>query len=275
MRKIAILRAGIPLLLIVAIWLWYIPAVRASSADAVWPENSGSAVENNGKLSLDYSHADQGYVMARVSTPTGHRMKLRVKAPNGQLDYDLSDDGAYSVFPLQLGNGQYNFLLYENVTGTKYSSEGKIAISVSLSDPNMAFLAPNQYVDYTIDSPTVQKSDELAGSASKREIYEAVCKFISKEFNYDFVRAQTIPAGSLPEVDPCFDKRSGICQDLAAVMVCMLRVQGVPARLVIGYADKYYHAWTMAVVDGEELFFDPTAAIGAMSAKSYQTERYY
>ena len=44
---------------------------------------------------------------------------------------------------------------------------------------------------------------------------------------------------------------------------------------MIGYADQYYHAWTVAVVDGEEIFFDPTAAIGAMRAKKYQVERYY
>ena len=29
-----------------------------------------------------------------------------------------------------------------------------------------------------------------------------------------------------------------VCQDLAAIMCCMLRTQGLPARLVIGYADK-------------------------------------
>ena len=31
----------------------------------------------------------------------------------------------------------------------------------------------------------------------------------------------------------------------------------------------------MAVVDGEEIFLDPTAAIGAMNAKKYQIERMY
>ena len=67
----------------------------------------------------------------------------------------------------------------------------------------------------------------------------------------------------------------GICQDLAAVTACMLRVQGVPARLVIGYADKYYHAWNTVVVNGEEVFFDPTHAVGAIDAKKYQTERMY
>ena len=275
MRKTALLKTGIPLLIIIAVGIFFALAGQANSVDAVWPESSGTAVEDNGKLTLDYSHADQGYAMARVSTPTGHRMKLRVKSPSGQLDYDLTDDGVYTTIPLQLGNGSYDFSLYENVSGTKYSSAGKVTIYVALEDPNLAFLAPNQYVNYVPESLTVQKSDEIAGDASPREVYDAVTKFIADEFSYDFVRAQTIPAGALPEVDPCFEKRAGICQDLAAVMVCMLRVQGVPARLMIGYADQYYHAWTVAVVDGEEIFFDPTAAIGAMRAKKYQVERYY
>jgi hypothetical protein len=31
----------------------------------------------------------------------------------------------------------------------------------------------------------------------------------------------------------------------------------------------------VAVVDGEEVFFDPTAAIGCLNAKKYSTERFY
>ena len=98
---------------------------------------------------------------------------------------------------------------------------------------------------------------------------------MSSEFAYDFVRAMNITAGTLPEVDPCFVRRAGICQDLSAVMVCMLRVQGIPAKLAIGYADQYYHAWTVTVVDGAEVFFDPTAAIDAIAAKNYSVERMY
>ena len=67
-----------------------------------------------------------------------------------------------------------------------------------------------------------------------------------------------------------------IRQDLSAVMVCMLRTQGIPARLMIGYADKQYHAWVEADVNGKECFFDPTAALSAISrVKEYTIERYY
>ena len=40
-------------------------------------------------------------------------------------------------------------------------------------------------------------------------------------------------------------------------------------------ADKYYHAWTVAVVDGQEVFCDPTHEIGCMDAKKYTIERFY
>ena len=130
-------------------------------------------------------------------------------------------------------------------------------------------------MNYTQDSPSVKKSDELSGGGSQQEIFQAVCDFMTAEFSYDFVRAQSISPGELPEIYSCFEQRSGICQDLAAVMVSMLRVQGIPSKLVIGYADGYYHAWTSSIVDGEEVFFDPTAAINAIQAGSYQVERFY
>ena len=38
-------------------------------------------------------------------------------------------------------------------------------------------------------------------------------------------------------------QKKGICFDYAALMAGMLRSQGVPCKLVVGYAGKAYHAW--------------------------------
>ena len=38
-------------------------------------------------------------------------------------------------------------------------------------------------------------------------------------------------------------KKSGICFDYAALMTAMLRTQGIPTKLVVGYAGSVYHAW--------------------------------
>ena len=37
--------------------------------------------------------------------------------------------------------------------------------------------------------------------------------------------------------------KTGICFDYAALMAAMLRSQGVPVKLVVGYTGNVYHAW--------------------------------
>ena len=268
-------RTGAPVLLVLLLWLFLCVTAQASSMDAVWPESSGIDVRTDGKLVVDDSNMDKGYVMVKTAEPSSHALKVTVSRDSWQLIYDLNSEGEYEVFPLQQGSGQYEIALFENVKGKKFSSEGKVVLDAQMTDENAAFLVPNQYVDYELWTSAVQKSDEICAGLSQEQALEAVESFISSEFSYDFVRAKTISSGEKPDIDYCYDNRMGICQDLAAVTACMLRVQGVPTRLVIGYADKYYHAWTTAVVNGEEVFFDPTNAVGAIDAKKYKTERMY
>lgn len=268
-------RTGATVLLMLLLWLVCCAAGYASSMDAVWPESTGTDVQSDGKLVIDGSNMDKGYVMVKISEPSDHAMKVTVTRGKWQLIYDLNSNGDYEVFPLQQGSGEYEVALFENVKGKKFASEGKVVLNAQMSDENAAYLVPNQYVDYELWTSAVQKSDEICAGLSEEEAFKAVSEFITSEFGYDFVRAKTIPSGEKPDIDYCYDNRMGICQDLAAVTACMLRVQGVPTRLEIGYADKYYHAWNTVVVNGQEVFFDPTHAIGAIDAKKYQTERMY
>ena len=267
-------KAVVPLVLLALMAVLTLHAL-ASLNNAVWPESSGVTRETNGKLLMDASHADQGYIMLCVTKPSKHAMKVRITKNKTQLMYDLGNQGDWEVFPLQLGSGDYTVELFENAKGKKYSAEGKIKLTAKLQDENAAFLVPNQYVNYTPDTEAVKKSEELCNGATGKAAYDIITKFMADEFSYDFVRASKIAAHVMPDIDGCYSGRAGICQDLAAVMCSMLRVQGVPAKLVIGYADKYYHAWTVCVVDGKEVLFDPTAAIDAISAKKYTQERVY
>ena len=77
-------------------------------------------------------------------------------------------------------------------------------------------------------------------------------------------------------MDRCYETRKGICQDLAAMAACMLRVQGIPTRLMIGYAGKMYHAWNTVIINGEEVLYDPTLELSAIDrGLTYTVERYY
>lgn len=249
----------------------------SSFADILMPEASGTKIREDGTLTVDCSHMDQGYVMVR-GPKSKKRLKVRVKTASVTLNYDLNTSGEYEVFPLQFGSGKYQIALYKNASGNKYSEEGKIAINVDMDNELSCFLYPNQYVNYNESTSAVIKADELCnGMKSEKEKYEAVCGYMKSNFAYDFIKSVTVAPGTMPDIDGTLQKRMGICQDLAAVMVCMLRSQGIPARLMIGtLGSSTYHAWVTAVVDGKDVFFDPTAELNASPKdQQYTTERYY
>ena len=247
-----------------------------ASEKAKWPVSPGGDVKKNGSLKVDVAGVSQGYFQAALQEGSKSKFKLRV-ARNGQtLTYNLNSDGNFEVFPLQLGNGSYEITLYKNVSGKKYTSAGKVSVRVELKDAQSCFLYPNQYVSYTPESEAVLQSDELCGGMTEKEAYDAVCSYMSKTFLYDYVKAVTVKSGTLPDVDGTYGKKMGICQDLSAVMCCMLRTQGIPARLTIGYADSSYHAWVQVRFGGQDYFFDPTLAVnGIGKVKTYSVERYY
>ena len=64
-----------------------------------------------------------------------------------------------------------------------------------------------------------------------------------KNITYDHELAATVQSGYLPVLDTVLAKRSGICFDYASLMTGMLRSQGIPSKLVVGYAGTAYHAW--------------------------------
>ncbi len=256
-------------LIILAVWAY-------ADNRGIWPVPSGNGSSYDGKLAVDSGNADQGYFFASVSTPVSHKLKLRVEKDGTTLTYDLNGEGKQEIFPLQLGSGVYSVSLYENVGGKKYSQEGHISVSANLSDPSSPFLGPNQYVNYTEGSALEQIADSLFAGLTGEEAFEAVCAYMKTEFVYDYVRSVSVSPGELPSIDACLEKKMGICQDLSAVMTGLLRLCGVPARLMIGYADKNYHAWIEADVNGKTISYDPTLQLGAItSPKDYSVERYY
>ena len=244
--------------------------------DAIWPQQSGTDVLTSKSLVVDAGNAAQGYILAR-GKENKKRLKLRVTQGQYKLTYDLNTAGEDEVFPLQLGDGSYTVELFENVSGKKYAAAGKVTVRVKLDDPYAPFLVPNQYVHYTQDPEAVKTSYALCeGMTDDREIFETIRAYIKANYMYDYVKAATVAGGTLPDIDGCYEKKMGICQDLAALAACMLRVQGVPTRLMVGYAGKMYHAWNSVVIDGEEVLYDPTLELSAIeSGQTYTTERYY
>ena len=237
---------------------------------------TGKKTKSDDRLSIDYSHMDEGYVMVRARK-TDLRMQLTVKHGNDSVSYEINGDGDYETIPLQFGNGSYRFTL--NIAQKKGSnrcvSSGSITLKCTMADELSCFLYPNQYVNYDVDSPGVKKAQELCRGLSKpRDIVRKIRSYVKMVYRKDYVKIATIRANDimnmLPDIAAAWKTKMGVCQDVSALACAMLRSQGIPAKLAIGSADGNWHAWVVYVIDGESRMFDPLD-----SARNYQAERYY
>jgi len=152
--------------------------------------------------------------------------------------------GDYAALPLSGGNGEYLVRVFEQVEGTRYALALPATIDVVMTDEFAPFLRPNQYVDFNRDSEVVRKAAELTGDVhGLMEKIGAIYNFVIDNIVYDKELAETVQSGYLPNVDLVLKRGMGICFDYAAVMAAMLRSQGIPTKLVIGYTGDAYHAW--------------------------------
>ncbi len=253
-------------------------AVIVAAIGLNMPEATGKTVKKDGKMTVDCSNMSQGYIMVK-GQKSSKRLKIQITTSGAKLNYDLNGNGEYEAFPLQFGSGKYQVSLYENVSGKKYAKEGTVKLSVKMPDELSCFLYPNQYVSYNENTACVKFAQELCKDMKDQdEIFQAVCNYMKGgAFMYDYIKSVTVKPGQMPQIDECWETKRGICQDLSAVTCAMLRSQGIPARLMIGTVGaNTYHAWVLAVVNGKNRFFDPTAELNASSkTETYTPERYY
>lgn len=217
------------------------------------PVASGTAVyytqfqSNNGSVgTVDYSNVSEGYVMCQQSSAS--RIKVQIVGPSGTYNYDLNNSGTYEVFPMNMGSGAYRVrIMQQNPESGKYAELGAVDINVSLNSSLSPYLYPNQYVNYSSASSVVRKSYNLSMNCSSDvEKVAAIYHFITHNVSYDYGKAASVSSGYIPNPESTLASRSGICFDYAALAAAMLRAQGIPTRLVIGYAPNgAYHAWNM------------------------------
>lgn len=206
-------------------------------------EAPGTLTQKNNKAVIDYSNTADGYVMAKFTAQTDKKLKAQVEGPTTTYTYNLTV-GQWAAFPLSDGNGNYKVTIFENVADSKYSTVLSASFSLKLEDEFAPFLRPNQYVNYSEAENTINKGLELTkGLEEPLEMVAAVYDYVVDNFKYDKMKAKTVKSGYLPDLDEILEKKKGICFDYAAVMAAMLRSQGVPCKLVVGYAGQTYHAW--------------------------------
>lgn len=126
----------------------------------------------------------------------------------------------------------------------------------------------SKYVPYHEASVAYAKN-LTKNMVSDMEKYKAITNFVTKSFAYDYVRAITIPKkNGLPDIDRCWNKKMGICLDIASMTTGMLRAVGLDAVLCFGHTEKTYHAWVETKIGTRKYRYDHDG-----TAKVYRTER--
>ena len=248
--------------------------------------SAGTAVSSNDKASVDYTNAADGYVIVSYKGKST-AVKVQITGPSGvTYTYNLSATGKAETFPFSDGNGFYKIGIFESAGGNKYSTAHTCTVSVSLKNEFAPFLNSNQYVNYA-DSTKLAgiASQTVSGKTTTMDKISAVYKYVVENYTYDYNLASTVQSGYLPNLDSMITGKKGICFDYASLMTAMLRQQGIPCKLVIGYTGNVYHAWinTYSAESGwvdSVIYFDGTTwkimdpTFAATSNSTQATEEY-
>lgn len=221
-----------------------VAGAQARKQQVIVPVAAGTKVEKNDQMMIDYSDMEKGYIMVQYTKETKSKLKAQISCP-GKITYTYNlTPQEWGAFPLTEGDGEYKVTVFQNVVGTSYATVGSVTLDVKLSDSMLPFLTANQYVNYTEETKCVKEADKLCKDVKgELEMVKEVYEWTIKKFSYNTIKAKTVQSGYLPDLDAVFKSRKAICFDYAATMVAMLRSQGVPTKLVIGYSGEVYHAW--------------------------------
>lgn len=250
-------------LLLASFLVLSVPQSSAQAASVLTPQANGTTVFSSSKAIIDASNTSEGYVMIQY---TGSNSKVKIQiTKDTTYTYNISNTGSYVTFPLTEGNGSYTIKVFEHVSGNSYAQAASQTISVALNSELSPFLYPNQFCDFSAGSAVVAASDTLtAGLTDPVTKVSAIYDYVITNVTYDYNKAATVKSGYLPSVDETLAAKTGICFDYAAVMTSMLRAQGIPTKLVIGYAGSAYHAWVSVYAQGQGwidniIYFDGTS----------------
>jgi len=221
------------------------PGELPATFDIPLPAAPGINVEGNDKATIDYSNTKDGYVIVKFIGSTDKTLRVVVNAPHEtQYIYALSTGESGAVIPLTEGNGEYKIGVYENIEKDNYTNVLSITTRVELKDEFGPFIRPNQYVNYSRESDLVALAYELTSTKETvKDKIIAIYDYVIDNFTYDYDRAANVQSGYLPNLDEVLENKEGICFDYSALVTAMLRSQGIPARLEIGYHGEEYHAW--------------------------------
>ncbi len=212
--------------------------------------------------SFDKSNTSKGILGVTYDGGLTKKIRLTVEMAGNtnKYQYIINTNKQISI-PLQLGNGEYSVKLLENVSGNSYRVIAQDKFSATITSPNDMFLVTSPIVNYAADMKAIKGYNELLKSkTTKNDKITTTYEDVVTKYVYDTEKAKNPPADYVPVIDAIYDSKKAICYDYSVMMASVLRSQGIPVKLVMGYAPeiKEYHAWNEIYMDNKWVVVDTT-----------------
>lgn len=242
-------------------------------------------------IDISTDNSEHGVVDVFYYQKTPKKMKVVVQNGKSRYVYNLFSGKEWTSYPLQLGDGTYKISIYENTSGSKYKKIMTEQVNIQLDDPNIVHLQSIQEINWNEDSQAIIFTQEMLAEIveameedmpdlkddegvelTDEEKIEIIYEFILGAIAYDFEKIKGLDYTYLPNIDETLEEGTGICYDYSSLFASMLRSEGIPTRMVKGYANtsEVYHAWNEVYFEEEWLVVDTT-----YDAYMYQNDRKY
>lgn len=172
---------------------------------------------------------------------------------------------------LTYGSGNYTIKIGEYEGQKKVSIYKEVSYTLKDYDQQSVFTKGEYYIDkdvrqYLEDKIADTIEDSYAYSSSL--VYNTELEHDIRQNKYDFYT---------PDLKKVIESNTGICIDKASMLASLLRPQGIPCKIVVGYNNyNEYHAWVQVYKSNKWISYDPTTdKDSAFISNNYQILGYY
>ena len=220
------------------------PSPAQTQEEVLWPVTFETSILSDGSLAqIDYSSIQDGYVCAKLLQSVDG-IKIQISKDDKKYNYDLASLD-YVSFPINMEDGLYTLKILQQIEGDRYAICASQDVQVTLTDANSPYLYPNQIVDYNSSSLVYSESFEIVKNDEDDLTRVAhLFQYVVNTLDYDDDKAKNVSDSfHLPDIEGSLESGKGICFDYAASLAALCRIQGIPAKVIVGWTDIEYHAW--------------------------------
>jgi len=149
--------------------------------------------------------------------------------------------------PMVYGSGRYIISVFRNIQGSRYEQVLSFVQDVQLTDELSPWLYPTIYSEFFPDSKCVREADRICKDVTN-DFWKTkhILDYILKNITYDTELAKTVSNETrfwIPDPEDVIRLGKSICWGFSSLFAAMLRSQGIPCKIAVGYAGSVYHAW--------------------------------